>query len=52
MHFEKKGGLSIRTGISVKGWRITARVRKEKKKGKTILRVKYEYLNGYIRGQI
>ena len=35
MHFEKKGGLSIRTGISVKGWRITARVRKEKKKGKT-----------------
>ena len=33
MHFETIGGCTFRTGISVKGWRRTARVRKEKKEG-------------------
>ena len=31
MHLRKRGGKSLRTGISVKGWRITVQVRRIKK---------------------
>ena len=30
LYFEKRGGKSFRTGILVKGWTITVRVRKKK----------------------
>ena len=36
VHIRKRGGQSTGTGILVKGWRITARVRRRKKKGKTM----------------
>ena len=35
VHFRKKEGQTFRTGILVKGWTITARLRRRKKEGKT-----------------